>query len=275
MTRHLVTNIILSTIILASFTTSYSQQIVSDNLQNVKKSCQCPKCNLNHIDLQQFKPGSIYAKDNPFITSSGPITTDSCSLNCDLKNANLHGANLSYSNFTACIRGYITPLKSADFTNANLTNAKIQYAIFKNVQFDNADLSQSNLSHSDFFLVDFAHADLSYSNLRFIKSTADAMHGWGSDFSYANLSHADLTKADIYANFEGANFSYANLKNSHLSTSEDAGMWKYQTESRLWRNVNFTFANLKGATLTPADLTGAILCHTIMPDGLESNRDCK
>lgn len=250
-------------------------QIPATDLQNFKDTCQCQNCDLSSVDLKNFKPGSNDVKENPFIgTSFGKVSQFSCALNCDLKYANLSSANLSNDNFTACIRGYITPLKIADFSYSNLTHTKIINSIFKGVQFNYADLSSSNLSNSEFFMVGFYKTNFSSSNMTNVKSPIDTMHGWGSDMSFANFSNANLTGADLNANFEGANFSHADLTNAKLSTTEDSGTWKYTTTSKLWKNVNFSYANLNGAKITPAELTGAILCHTIMPDGKISNRDC-
>jgi uncharacterized protein YjbI with pentapeptide repeats len=257
------------------FSSSAWSQISTADLQNFKATCQCHDCNLSNSDLQNFKPGSNNANENPFIGKTfGKFLPYSCALNCDLKYSNLSGANLSNNNFTTCIRGYVTPLKNVDFSNTNLSNTKIINAIFKGAQFDYANLANSNLSNSEFFLVGFYKTNFSHANMTNVKSPIDAMHGWSSDMSFANLSNANLTGADINANFEGANFSYANLTNAKLTTTEDSGMWKYQTTSKLWRHVNFSYANLTGAQLVPAELTGAILCHTIMPDGKISNRDC-
>jgi uncharacterized protein YjbI with pentapeptide repeats len=262
----------LATLIFSSPTWS---QIPAADLQNFKDTCQCHNCNLSDADLQNFKPGSSNSKENPFIGKTlGKFLPYSCALSCDLQYTNLSGANLSNNNFTTCIRGYITPLKNADFSYANLRNTKIINAIFKGAQFNYANLSNSNLFNSEFFIVGFYKANFSYANMTNVKSPIDAMHGWGSDMSFANFSNANLTGADINANFEGANFSYANLTNAKLSTTEDSGMWKYQTTSKLWRHVNFSYANLTGAQISPAELTGAILCHTVMPDGKINNRDC-
>ena len=158
----------------------------------------------------------------------------SCALNSRFKICKFNSANLSYDNFTTCIRGYVTPLKNADFSYTNLTNAKISNATFKGAQFNYANLSGSDLSNSEFFLVGFFKANLSHANLTNVKSPLDVMHGWSSDVSDANFSYANLTGADLNANFEGANFSYANLTNSKLTTTEDSGMWKYETTSKLW-----------------------------------------
>ena len=77
----------------------------------------------------------------------------------------------------------------------------------------------------------------------------------GVSLSYAQLIGADLT---------GANLSISNLTSADLSLAK-------------LTNAVLTGTNLESANLynsTGANFTGARLCHTTMPDGTKSDRDC-
>lgn len=68
---------------------------------------------------------------------------------------------------------------------------------------------------------------------------------------------ADLSETQLsWANLTGANLQDANLTDARLVAT------------------NFAKANLKGANVTLDQLANAVLCETIMPDGLISNAGC-
>jgi len=163
----------------------------------------------------------------------------------NLSGANLHSANLSYADFHAA------NLNLADFHSANLSGAD-----FFTASLFFADLGNANLSGANFHSANLSYANLFKANLE------------STDLSSANLIRANLPNANLSgADFENANLSDADLRNVNLS------------------NAYLESANLSGAHLDRADLSHAKgltdaqlkqtkLCHTTLPDGNKSNRDC-
>ena len=130
-----------------------------------------------------------------------------------------------------------------------------QLKLLENLVKEGTDLSGIQLEKACLNEIDLNHAYLLQANLS------------GAMLLYANLSNALLAQANLsgaalfYANLQDANLIYANL-----------------------RGADLTGADLTGADLTGADLTGSLfrgplqretrLCHTILPDGKISTRDC-
>jgi uncharacterized protein YjbI with pentapeptide repeats len=86
-------------------------------------------------------------------------------------------------------------------------------------------------------------------------SNADLAKG---TLTKANFTQADLSNADLYsANLTGANLQGADLSGADLARAT-------LTHARL-QGANLTGADLDGAV--HADLTGAIVCHTLLPSG--------
>lgn len=188
--------------------------------------CQCRYCNLEGVNLKSFTPGSqriaknpLY-KNNPYIVRAVKYIADAGWGSCNFQGANLTGANLAYTNFRVAMRGYLTPLATVSFKQANLSKANLKHAILYGDDFSYANVSSANLQYANLSLANFSSADFHGADLRYAKATPDAMHGWGAEF--------------IKTDFTDANLQYAKLGN----------------------------------------LSRAILCHTIMPDGKVSNRDC-
>jgi uncharacterized protein YjbI with pentapeptide repeats len=108
-----------------------------------------------------------------------------------LKGAHLDNANLeeAYMNNSPCF-------DSASLHGANLKNAHVGPATFRNAQ-----LYGANLENADLGCADFSDADLRESNLKNSKSTLAA------NFQNALLSAAHLEGANLYhCNFSGVDF---------------------------------------------------------------------
>jgi uncharacterized protein YjbI with pentapeptide repeats len=243
--------------------------------KRIKNTCQCPYCDLEHMDLKAFQPGSTQLQQNPFAKEPQKKAIMPW-LTCNFSGAQLHKANLQQANFSVSIRGYVTPLLEANFTNADLTQVNLSHSQLYGVNFRYANLTGANLSHSVFFLNHFAYANLTRANLTAVTAKVDAMHGWGGDFKQANFTQANLSKAQLYGDFSHANFTGANLTHAKLVATTAASS---QEADQPWRKANFTRANLKGAQLEhygskESDLQTVIFCHTVMPDGHISNRNC-
>ena len=117
---------------------------------------------------------------------------------------------------------------------ANLQNAKVEGATFKNVDMAPRQMEKTiqftNLENGNFRSVDFTGALLVNSVL-----------------------------AGGY--FRDANFTVTNLENADMSGGN-------------FKKANFTGANLLGARLDGAKLNEAVFCNTVMPDGLVNDANC-
>jgi uncharacterized protein YjbI with pentapeptide repeats len=152
----------------------------------------------------------------------------------DLREANLNGAILSYSN-----------LILADLREANLMGV---------------DLTGANLMGADLSGADLLGANLTGANLMGAKLTEANLKG--ADLGQASLQEADLRWADLSeANLIGANLSQANLKGAILSDSvlsrtnlSDTNL----SEAILSRSI-LSDTNLSGSMLSETDLSEAYL----------------
>ena len=104
------------------------------------------------------------------------------------------------------------------------------------------------------------------------------MHGFGADMRQANFSYAILSHANLHGDFRGANFTHAQFNNTVLSTCKDAINAAVKNPADFWQSTNFSYTNLTKVKFiisdAKLDLSKALLCHTIMPDGSVNNRDC-
>lgn len=255
---------------------AFSESTIQNNLATFQKTWQCKGCDLNSVDLSNFSSiQTPQRKDSP----------ENCSQDLSLSQADLSHAVLEKANFSACIRGMTTTFRSIDFSNANLAHAQLTDSVFYGVFFVYSNLAETKLTRAKLDLSDFTQANFSHAHLDQAQSKPDAMHGWGSNFYLANFCSADLTQANLYGYFQGANFSMAKLNNAVLSTSNDTippNILYLQklTGPGLWIGTNFKDADLTGAHFydgdnKPADLSQAVFCRTIMPDGRINNRDCR
>ncbi|MDF2939856.1 MAG: pentapeptide repeat protein [Gammaproteobacteria bacterium] len=259
-----------------------SSTVVS-NVQTVLQTCQCPNCDLSKADLSGFQPGNGAAVSQ---YAFGKNYSSQAMVTCKFNQANFSNANLSNTNFVTAnvpvdsIIGKAVFIK-ANFSSANLSNSQFGYADFTGANFSNAILNGASL-----YVCNLSSANLSNASLLSVVSQRSNMGGFGSNFSSANFSNADLTNANLDGNFTQANFSHAKFKNTILSTSNDdyavtagkaasspADYFKGTNFSNTdLRQVSFEFPDMAGNP--EVDLSEAILCHTIMPDGSISNQNC-
>jgi uncharacterized protein YjbI with pentapeptide repeats len=246
-----------------------------------KQKLQCFGCDLSNVNLSHYDPSALIKTPN---------SMQSCVMDISLPGANLSHVQMDKATFIACGRaGTVTPFKQINFSNVNLTQANLSDSTFYAVDFSGADFQQADLSHAKLSLSNFSKANFSEANLHYVQSRRDAMQGWGANFKQVNFAKADLTDASLYGFFQGANFTGADLTDAVLNSTLDtvpAGIGRVKS-AELFKGVNFTDANLQGAFILSddsdnddftaaqkADLSQAILCRTIMPDGSSSNRDC-
>lgn len=146
-------------------------------------------------------------------------------------------------------------------------------ANLSDMDLSNTDLSDTDLQRADLSSAHLNRADLLSANLEWAVLKSANLEG-GLLFS-ANLEEADLTRANlgeavlVEANLEGADLKSTNLQGARL------------------QGADLSSANLEGADLSRANLQGAVgvnqkqlsqtvLCHTILPEGidLDADRDC-
>lgn len=124
---------------------------------------------------------------------------------CDLSEANLHGAYLVNVNF------YYSDLSHADLGNANLARAAIRH----NTSFSNADLRFADLTDAD-----LNHGTLSGANLTKANLTRTNLSGAnlrGADLRDVDFSSADLRGADLRgAKMDGADLEGAKMDKNTL-----------------------------------------------------------
>ncbi len=272
----IMSKIMFGTLTIMLSITSFAQQTT---VGKIKATCRCPNCNIDGINLKKYKPGSTKLSENPLLKHANPQQQQSCYIKCDFSNANLTHANLEDTNFTTCIRGYVTPISQVSFANANMVSANLSDSKFFGVSFKSANLSNANLSDTKLFLSDFSNANLTGADLSDAESKPDAMHGWGSNFSNTNFTGANLDDAELYGNFHNANFTHANLNDATLSTGQDALNKSINSPGDYWKDVNFSYVDLSKTKFMvnnggKVDLNKAIFCHTKLPGGKIVNRDC-
>ncbi|NEQ52886.1 MAG: pentapeptide repeat-containing protein [Leptolyngbya sp. SIO3F4] len=143
---------------------------------------------------------------------------------------------------------------------SNMSVSYARYQALEDLHRDGLSLqgleaSNANLSEIELPQADLRHCNLSMANLR------------KANLSGANLQGADLRAADLqHANLKGANLQGSNLQGANLRNAE---LWNVQ-----WWDADLSDAELWWADVHLEDLEGAHLCHTIMPDGQQLDRDC-
>jgi hypothetical protein len=134
---------------------------------------------------------------------------------CDLRQADLRGANLFGANLSSAdLSGAI--LFGADLTGANLTNVNLSGALITNANLTNVDLTGVNLTNVSLVGVNLTNVNLSNVNLggkTLRNSNLTGANLFGANLSSANLSGASLTDANLAgANLTGATLTVANLE---------------------------------------------------------------
>jgi uncharacterized protein YjbI with pentapeptide repeats len=79
----------------------------------------------------------------------------------------------------------------------------------------------------------------------------------GSSIKFSNLSRATLN---------GSNLSHVSFKHTKLLLTDFT--------NAIFDQTDLTEADLTSATISESQLAKAKLCKTILPNGIESNRDC-
>ena len=153
-------------------------------------------------------------------------------IHANFSGANLSGVNLSHSKSDDVPKNandeykvllqLTRNLPSVDFTNADLTGAKLEYVKLKRANFSGANLSGAKMKYSDFR---------------------------GANFSGANLSGAQLYSADLRgANLEGAILDGADTRKAKINEPDDSITQNENGESNIHyisKNVAIVRENIK------------------------------
>ena len=140
----------------------------------------------------------------------------------DLSKINFQCADLRYINFSDC-----------NLTGAKLTSSLVHEAKFTACNLERADLNRIHAEHVDFSLADMTEANLNESFL------------WKSKFDMAKMSGTHLVEADL----EGCSFEYASMDSCVMRNS-------------IAREANFSNAVLHSADLRHTDMSKTILKGT-------------
>ena len=166
----------------------------------------------------------------------------------DLYRANLRGANLSKAR-----------LGRANLEGANLRRANLQGANLKEAFLTGADLTGANLSGANLRWAKLRGARTGslpvksgggISNSTPSSSCSSPAKFVGSDFKFADLSHAKLACAD----FTDARLDFALMLGTDLTSANLTRAW-------------LRSANMMGATLTGYKFGGALFYYTMCPSG--------
>src|SRR5581483_11327448 len=166
------------------------------------------------------------------------------------------------------------PAPGANFSNADLTEARMNNMNLVRATLDRTVLTKANLTGTDLshaslifgtmIEVTFSEANLTGANLSFANLAQ-------SNFLYANLQDADLTNARLdetsmtMARLFQANFSHALVLGTNLSLSnlQRANFREANLSSSELRDADLSEANLSGADLGGAKLDGANVERTV------------
>ena len=204
-----------------------------------------------------------------FLYDTELVTYESNSKDKKAAKIYLSGADLNGANLSSLTLNKIN-LSKANLNKAELNNSKLNDANLKNAQLRGAKLRATQLKNANLQSANLQKADLSGANLQ------------GADLSHANLTEAILIGANLGWDVNTVNprrdlrsgstanntkFNGANLTRAHLRGAE--------LDHAHLNNVDLTEADLTGArSMETAEIEGATLCKTTMPEGVVDSRSC-
>lgn len=145
--------------------------------------------------------------------------------------------------------------------SANMITSHARYQALEELHRDGQSLRGIEAVNANLVEIELPQADLRDCNLKMANLCQANLQG-------ANLQGADLRAADLqYANLKDANLQGSNLQGANLRNAE---LWNVK-----WWDADLSEAELWWADLHIEDLEGAHLCHTIMPNGQQFDRDCE
>lgn len=208
--------------------------------------------------LSMFAAGFAFADDENY---SGQDVSKEDFSNKSLKNSVWNGVIAVGTNY------YYSDLTMANFTDANLTNAYLQFVNFTNANFTNAILTGADFEDAILIGANFTDSiingaviwfsDFSEDQLKTTKSykeknltnvglTYNDLSGW--DFSGQDLTSAMFSSSTI----ANANFNNAIVNGTNFEYTVSNGF----CESQLKSTKSYKYKNLRGIALGNNDLSG-------------------
>lgn len=160
--------------------------------------------------------------------------------------------------------------------NSRICNTDLRGSLMSGVDLSNSDLSGSAMEH-------IRLGETILFKTRFLTSRLTCANFIGATAKEANFSQAKLKKAAFSKSIlEKAYFGFANLMEASLNGADlreanfnGANLSKANFEDAKFKKTNLYKSNLTEAKgLTDEQLGEAILCRTILPNGVISDRDC-
>ena len=228
---------------------------------------------LRELDIQRKRQLLAFLQASELLQSTDPKKEPIISFRAaNLSEMDLSNTDLSKTDLQKAI------LRSANLKGAVLTSANLQEAVLNYANLQGARLFRANLQGALLNRANLEGANLGDANLKRV------LLG-GANLEGANLGSADMEEASLErVNLRWAYLGDANLKWAYLGDANLRGAVLFK--------VNLKGASLKGANLqetylfetnleetegvTQQQLSQALLCHTILPKGinLDTDRDC-
>lgn len=157
--------IVATGVLLACF--GFAEQSLALNqldLDQLKATSACPRCNLSGADLTQV---NLIGANLRGADLSGATLSQANLTNADLTGANLEGAVLNSAN-----------LSGASLTGANLKSASLENANLSYAGFISANLEAANLKDAKLEFTNFRGANFRLTTLANGVVTSDKPYGW-------------------------------------------------------------------------------------------------
>jgi uncharacterized protein YjbI with pentapeptide repeats len=228
------------------------------------------------------KPDKPTADIQSALTVIGRRNTDNDSQRLNLSGCHLQGAILNRANLQEA------ELIHANLHKAILEQANLQKAHLNNANLQGADLNGANLQKAFLLSANLQGAKLMDTNLQGAYLRSEHYHQgenliatnlqeaflFGANLQQADLENANLQEASLFgASLQGANLMNTNLQGANLDSAKLQGAHLFGAKLQ---GANLFKANLKGTKLREDKLDQAILCKTLLPEGIKLNpdRDC-
>jgi uncharacterized protein YjbI with pentapeptide repeats len=230
--------------------TPAQQQRLAQRRDRLLKTRLCPYCDLVGVDLHGLDLRQANLKG------------------ADLRAANLHHTDLREANLMAVDLSPVPRLSDGDLCRyavhqPNLRQTQLQGATLVDIQVDPTTLAAATFTE--------AIADLD------LLAQVQRQRQWTQLLTTGHCPHCDLQRLDLTGHPDllyGANLQGANLRNSIFYRDYTSAERSHPDRVSFY-HTDLRQADLSGARISPEEsFSQARLCHTILPNGRQSDRDC-